>query len=120
MFAHVRQHNGKSAGYPFDRWLDPEMPDTDMNVEVAIPLEAPIPESDRIKMVEVPGAESMASVIHHGSFAGLSEAYNALTQWIAANGYRIAGPNREYYLQYDRNGRQDDYVTELQFPVERA
>ncbi len=119
-WGYVCQHNGKSAGYAFDRWLDAEMRDTDMNVEVDIPLESPIPESDRVKMVELPGIDSMASVIHHGSFAGLSEAYNALMQWIEANGYRIAGSNRELYIQYDRNGSQDDYVTEIQFPVKKA
>lgn len=118
--AYVRQHNGKIAGNPFDRWVDPEMRDTDMQVEVDIPLEAPIPESDRVKMVEVPGADAMACAIHHGSFAGLSEAYNALTQWIEANGYRITGPNREVYLQYDRDGSPDDFVTEIQFPVAKV
>jgi len=56
----------------------------------------------------------------HGSFAALSEAYNALTQWIEANAYRITGPNREVYLQYDRDGSPDDFVTEIQFPVAKV
>lgn len=119
-FAYVEQHGGKPAGYAFDMWLDPEMPETNMNVEAAIPLQSRIPGNERVKVYELPGAETVASVIHHGPFAGLSQAYSALTQWIEANGYRIAGPNREIYLQYERNGNQDDYVTEIQFPVEKA
>ena len=42
--------------------------------------------------------------------------------WIEANGYHIAGPNREVYLHCTSPVRQNDesYVTEIQFPVEKA
>jgi effector-binding domain-containing protein len=66
----------------------------------------------------------MASTIHHGPFVTISEAYQSLMQWIEANGYRIAGPCREVYLQtaHAHAGSQTDpnTVTEIQFPVEKA
>ena len=55
--------------------------------------------------------------------------------WIEANGYRIVGPNREVYLRCPDNDYDDpaaygyddyvaddpaEYVTEVQFPVEKA
>ncbi len=43
-----------------------------------------------------------------------------LGQFIEANGYRICGPNREVFLQRPTDGRMDDAVVEMQFPVERA
>lgn len=48
----------------------------------------------------------------------------AFLSWAQANGYRVAGPDREIYL-YCGDGakvRQDDasYVTEVQVPVEKA
>ena len=74
-------------------------------------------DSERVKVVELPAVETMASVIHRGPFSTLSQAYNALLQWIDANGYRINGSNRELNLEYERGGDQSKYVTELQFPV---
>jgi len=64
----------------------------------------------------------MASVVHTRPFNTLNQAYNALMQWIQANGYRICGTNREIYLHSTEPVRQDDpsYVTEIQFPVEKA
>ena len=66
-------------------------------------------------------AVTVASVVHHGPLQRLPEAYTAVVGWIEAQGYRIAGPNRELYVHYSVPARQDDpsYVTEIQFPIER-
>jgi effector-binding domain-containing protein len=63
----------------------------------------------------------MASVVHHGPFTTIGEAYTAIIKWIEANGYRCVGPVREVYLQPAANGSQSDpdTVTEIQFPVEK-
>ena len=52
----------------------------------------------------------------------LSNAYHALFTWIEANGYYVAGTNREVYLQSGGDGRQDDEtcITEIRFPVARS
>ena len=73
-----------------------------------------------MKVGELPAVETMASVIHHGSFSTLNQAYSAIFTWIEANGYRISGPNRELNLEYVRGGDQSKYVTEIQFPVEKV
>jgi len=41
-------------------------------------------------------------------------------RWVESSGYRLAGPGREVYLQYERQGNPADYVTEIQYPVEKA
>ncbi|MCZ7546172.1 MAG: GyrI-like domain-containing protein [Anaerolineae bacterium] len=48
-----------------------------------------------------------------------SGAYQAFGQWLEANGYHISGPSREVYLQYAPEMGPADYVTEIQFPVEK-
>jgi DNA-binding transcriptional MerR regulator len=48
---------------------------------------------------------------------GLTPAYNALAQWIEANGYQIAGEPRELFHGSVKNG---DLTAEIQFPVEKA
>ncbi|HID64340.1 MAG TPA: hypothetical protein EYP49_16610 [Anaerolineae bacterium] len=63
----------------------------------------------------------MACIVHQGSYDTIGEAYNQLMTWIEANGYRICGPNREVYVQGPEPGRDPStYVTEVQFPVEKA
>jgi effector-binding domain-containing protein len=61
-------------------------------------------------------------MIHQGPYENLNSAYQAFMAWIQANGYRIAGPNREIYLRSmaDHGVTPDDLVTELQFPVEKT
>lgn len=117
--SHVARHNGKCAGAALDLWHDPAMSGQDMAVEAAWPLTQPIAESDRVKVRHLPGVETMASTTHHGPFATFPDAYHALLRWIEENGYRVAEPNREIYLQYERDGDPNQYVTEIQFPVAR-
>ncbi len=116
--------DAQSAQYPgpsFAIWHDVEYRETDIDAEAAVPIDRSIPAHGRVKVYELPGVVTMACVVHHGSFDTLSLAYNALLSWIQDNGYRIAGPAREYYLQASEPIAQDDpsYLTEIQFPVER-
>jgi predicted transcriptional regulator YdeE/DNA-binding transcriptional MerR regulator len=90
-----------------------------IRVEALAPLTSRILASGAVKVYELPGVETVASVIHHGSFATIGKAYQAILAWIRANGYQIAGPTRELYLSYQRGGDQSQYVTEIQFPVSK-
>ena len=119
VYAYTGRHGARPAGAPIALWHDSEYPDRDMRVAAAAPIQELIPAGDRVHVHTLPAAE-MACVVHHGPFSGLGEAYHALMQWIEGNGYQIAGPNRELYLQYEREGDPAQYVTEIQFPVARA
>ncbi len=114
----VMQHQ-RAEGLPVAVWYD-EVPGEGVDAEATFYLSAPIRETARVKVYDLPGA-MMASVVHHGSFLRLEAAYHALLVWIDQNRYRIAGASREVYLYYTLPSRLDDesYVTEIQFPVER-
>jgi effector-binding domain-containing protein len=92
------------------------------DVEVCEPIDVELSGSKRIKVKTLPAVDSMACTIHHGPFATLGEAYNAIGKWISDNGYQIVGPCRELYLQTKGDGNQNDpdTVTEIQFPVEKV
>jgi effector-binding domain-containing protein len=64
----------------------------------------------------------VASIVHHGAFNRISEAYAAILHWIEANEYRQAGPMRELFLRVSVPVSRDDEsnVTEIQLPVEKA
>jgi len=96
------------------------------DIEVCWALKRPVKPSDKIKVYELPGVETMASTVHNGPFVTLHEAYKAILKWIESNGYRVTGPCREIYLhspQHTATGvSQTDpsNVTEIQFPVAKA
>ncbi|MBN1934250.1 MAG: GyrI-like domain-containing protein [Anaerolineae bacterium] len=112
--------------YPYIAvYYDDEHQEGEVDVEAAveIPMQQPpmVESTPRATVHILRGAPTMACTIHHGPFEMLSEAYNALTLWMQANGYRITAPNREIYLQGAGPGIDPaDYVVEIQCPVEHV
>jgi DNA-binding transcriptional MerR regulator len=120
LIAYVDGQKGQWAGAPFDRWLDDQPVKTDLHVEVCAPLLKAIPAGGGVQVVDLEGVETMATTIHHGPFTELKQAHEAVMRWAERNDYRLSGPSREIYLQYERNGNPADYVTEIQYPVTRS
>lgn len=106
----------------FTIYHDEEYREKQIDAEVCEPVgNAPVESSGRMTVYELP-AITAASIVHHGPFNTLSNAYEVVLKWIEENGYRIVGPEREIYIFTGKGPvRQDDpsYVTEVQFPVEK-
>ena len=121
VWLYVDRQGATQTSPGLDLWYDMGEGDSQRNMHVAaaIPISGSLPEGEGVTVETLPAA-TMACVVHHGSFAEFQRAYQALLSWIEANGYQIVGPNREIYLQYERDGDPADYVTEIQFPVEKA
>jgi predicted transcriptional regulator YdeE/DNA-binding transcriptional MerR regulator len=128
-------------------YYDAEYRDQGVDAEAAAPLSSSLRGTPRTVIHELPGAETMACVIHQGGYEGLPRAYETLITWIEANGYRVTGPNRDVYLKGAEAGpgtvtglapagefssardagpagdvspaQPAEYITEVQFPVER-
>ena len=117
----MAQHGVKPAGSCFTIYHDTEYRDRDVDVEVCEPRDGSLADHARIKVRQLPSVETMASVIHEGSYDNFDETYSALMNWIEANGYHIAGPAREIYVRaLDSTDDPDELVTEVQLPVEKA
>ena len=101
-------------------YYDAEMRESDISVGACMPFEGTLKESEQVQVIELPAVGTMASVVHHGSFSTLHQAYNAIFRWIETSGYQINGPNRELNLEYERGGDQTKFVSEIQFPVEKG
>jgi DNA-binding transcriptional MerR regulator len=69
---------------------------------------------------ELPAIEKMACLIHKGSYTSLGETYQAFWRWIEANGYRIVDPCREVYLNNPDNVPEEEWLTEIQYQLEKA
>ena len=121
--AYLEQCKVKSAGPCFTLYYDDEYRERDVDAEVCEPVQAdaPLPDHGRVKVYELPAVETMACVVHHGSYDMLGQAYRDLLTWIEVNGYRIVGPNRDVYLRGPESGGDPStYVTEVQIPVEKT
>ena len=126
LYGEIFKHLGKKwvfkpAGPLMMICHDNEYKESDVDVEVAVPIGKNISGSDRVKVYELPGVEEAACTIYKGAYEGISEAYNALMSWIEINGYQIIGNDRELYLT-DPNKVKDpsENITEIQFPVQKA
>ncbi len=108
-------------GPPLALYHDCEFKERDVDVELAVPITGTLAETARIKIRELPAIPKAASLIHHGPYEQLHEAYKALMNWVAAKNYRIVGPDREVYLTSPEECKSpDDYITELQVPIENV
>jgi DNA-binding transcriptional MerR regulator len=117
VYGYVKRKGLRRAGCGIAVYHNPEGPDQDIAVEACAPVYEPLAASGRVQVYDLPRVEQMACVVHHGPFATITQAYQAVAGWIEANGYHITGPCREIYLRYERGSDQSQYVTEIQFPV---
>lgn len=99
---------------------DNEFKEQDIDAEVGVYLKSPVPAHEPLQVYQLPQA-TVASIVHHGAFNRIGEAYEALLRWIETSGYRPAAPAREIFLHLSQPVSRDDEsnVTEIQVPVEK-
>lgn len=85
-------------------------------VHAAVPVVAEPGGDHGFTVVDLPGVDSAAAIIHHGSMDDVLPTGQALARWIDASGYRSAGYAREVTLEYHQD--PDQWVTELQQPID--
>jgi DNA-binding transcriptional MerR regulator/predicted transcriptional regulator YdeE len=122
--AHVGEALGPrpgEGGQTLVLWYDNEFKERDVDGAAAFVLRCPVPESGRMHVHELPAA-MMAATVHHGSYNSIGNAHEAVLKWIDANRYQIVGPDREVNLYNTMPISLDNpsYVTEIQYPVEKA
>jgi DNA-binding transcriptional MerR regulator len=80
-----------------------------------------LPDRSALTMTELPGVDSLATVVRKGPKHQSHLAFGALGLWMEANGYSMAGPSREVFLELPfQRPDQEDIVMEIQFPVTKA
>ena len=92
----------------------------DLDVEACAPIAREVVATGRIS-ARVLSATTVAETLHVGPYEALGEAYGALTGWIAQNGYEVAGPVRETYLNEPGPGVPPEaYRTRIAMPIAMA
>ena len=119
----LQGYNDRMIGPPQAIYHDGEFKERDWDIEVCMPITRAMTPTERVQVYDLPGYEKMACVVHHGPFATIGEAYDAIAKWIDQNGYQIVGPGRELNLRVPEPlGNQNDpnTVNEIQFPVKKV
>jgi len=117
-FVKIRQYIESSgeqmAGAPFVAYYNMDMQDLD--IEIGIPVSKKLPDKDEIKACEMP-AGKYATVVHIGPFSEMEPTYNALTEWIAKNGYEATGVAYEVYIDDPQKTSMAELKTQILFPL---
>ena len=104
-------------------YLDEEYTPHNAAVAAAVPVKVPLgtkmPEDIRVQFDDLPG-DLMVSLVHSGPWDDFRPAYQAIMEWVEANGYEIIGPNREIHLVGPRDGvPPEEFQMEIQFPIQK-
>jgi DNA-binding transcriptional MerR regulator len=125
---YLEQQHAQRDGNWLALYHDDGMPDGDWDIEVCIPIANDIPEGSGVKVRDLDGAETTASVVHRGPWMMVGQAYDALRLWVESNGYVPAGPFREIGLRdakassvpgEGQDQADPELVVEVQVPVVR-
>jgi DNA-binding transcriptional MerR regulator len=99
---------------------DEDYVEANPDVEVQLDVAAPFTSSDEVRCVEVP-ALRLAQGTVLGSYDGITQATEALGQWIAERGLRTAGPMLNIYVvSPSENPDPASWITEVCVPVASA
>lgn len=103
--------------YCFICYLDGEYKERDINVEFCEAVDEMREDFDDIIFKKIEKITAV-SVIHKGTYSGLSQAYAYAFKWIEENGYAVADNPRENYIDGIWNkDSEDEWLTELQIPI---
>jgi effector-binding domain-containing protein len=102
------------AGMPFAAFYN--MDANDMDVEVGWPVGRELPGQGEIKAGEIPGGWQ-ASLLYTGSYDAMAPAYEALAEFVKANGYEPTGIAYEFYLNDPSGLSPDQAQTLIMFPL---
>ncbi len=97
----------------------------DLEIGITLPrrLNRPLrlPGQGAMTMTELPAAAHLATLVRSGPNYQSHLAFGRLGVWMEANGYRIAGPCREVFLDLPfQVPDQEETTLEIQFPVQKA
>jgi DNA-binding transcriptional MerR regulator len=101
-------------------WYDTVEGSENLAVNISYIAESDPRPGDGYDIVNLPAVPNAATVLHRGDMSGIGDSWSTLVDQLVADGYRMAGPSREVYLEAEGHIPGPDWVTEIQVPVERA
>lgn len=119
-FGTLMQGLGRSgatpSGAPLTVYHDVIDQETDGDIEICVPVDPAFRGDAEVYGRRLEGG-AVATTVHLGPYEKISPAYQTLAGWIADNGYEIAGPPREIYLNDPTRVAPAELETRVEYPV---
>ena len=109
----MEQTGAVCAGGLIAIYHSPEFDPEDTDLELGFPVTAA---SDHTRTLK---GCTCAAAVHKGEYSKLPETYTRLGAWIDSNGYSIAAPPYEIYLNDPGEVPPEQLLTEIYFPVKK-
>lgn len=98
-----------------------QVADAELTWELRSPLSGNIqsssPDEEGLGVKDV-GTALVASAMHRGPYNEIGKTHQAITEWVAQNGYIVAGPLEEVYFSSPETP-PEDILTEIHVPIEK-
>jgi DNA-binding transcriptional MerR regulator len=93
----------------------------EIDVEFGFVLEGSKPKESvgPLQLRELPNEESVAACVRIGLPEHAHLVTGKIGSFVEANGYELAGPSRELFLQPPQPDRMEEAVVEMQFPIKK-
>ena len=105
--------------YCYISYLDGEYKESNIKIRYAQAVEKEGKETANVKFMKAPAIMAIC-IYHKGAYDNLRDSYNAILKFIEDNGYEIVDYPRECYIDGCWNkDNEDDYLTEIEFPVNK-
>lgn len=102
------------AGAPYVGYFNMDM--QDMDIEIGFPVAHAPAGRDHIQASEIPAGKQV-SCLHTGPYHTVESAYNAMMEWVPANGYTATGVSYEFYLNDPETTPENELLTKIVFPL---
>lgn len=106
--------------YCFNIYHDGEYKESNIDAEICEAVTQKKKDALGITFKMIPKVQKAACVLHKGPYENFPKAYLALTLWMESNEYKPADSPRESYIDGLWNKENEaDWLTEIQFPIEK-
>lgn len=102
--------NAAPAGAPFVAYYNMDMQDLD--IEIGFPVAAKLTGKDEMQASEIPAGKRL-SCMYKGPYSQMEATYNAIMEWIAANGHTWIGVSYEIYYNSPVDTPESELLTEI-------
>jgi len=118
VYGHLGRAGVQPAGPPFIIYHGVPSGDQPFDIEVCAPIARTAAAPEGWQVQELP-AGTFATLVHVGPYDTVGSSYEAISAWIGAHGFVVAGPPREVYLSPPTTP-PDQIRTIIEFPVSEA
>lgn len=118
VYAAIGGAGASPAGAPFVIYHSMPEPGQPLDVEICAPVAGTVQPPDPWRLADLP-AGIFASRMHEGPYDTIGATYDALSAWVPAHGFTVAGPPREVYLS-PPDTPPERIQTIVEFPVARV